>query len=68
MKYDDLTVVAKLNCMTDYLTVLFPYDTAGDWDNASIDDLEESIRCTLENEEFSIDDKGHWYFDGEEVR
>ncbi len=68
MEFDKLNIVEKVKCMLDYLTVVAPYDTEGNWDNATLDELETSIKCTLENKEFSIDDKGNWYYEGEVIR
>ena len=64
VKYDDLTTEAKVRCMDAYVFEVCSYDFNN---NATIAELEDSIRITLEESEqngFEIDGEGRWWFYG----
>lgn len=68
MKYEDLNVYGKINCLNGYIFAICPYDVSGELENAPVSDVEYSIVETLKAvPEYTIDERGNWYYEGEEV-
>lgn len=66
--FKTLTPEAREHCIDEYYNIVCPYDTAGEREGATAEDLAENIITTLECcKDLSIDEKGNWYFDGERI-
>ena len=65
-QYDSLNVVAKINCLEQFVNVvLLPFDT---YDFRSIKEVEGSIFYTLSDPQYSIDNNGNWLCEGVPMR
>lgn len=59
LEYADLNARAKIKCLDVYINVVCPYE---DYDDVvELEEVEYSIKCTLETGLFTIDSDGNWY-------
>lgn len=59
IRYDDLNVEAKLNCLTTYVYKICAYEHFDDLKN--IEFLESCVRGFWEVSEYTLDKNGNWY-------
>lgn len=58
--FDDLDRKAQENCVDQYLNVMCPYDTDGSLENATFDEIAESINYWI-GDQYWIDSEGNWW-------
>lgn len=63
--YADLSTMAKINCMSEFLNKVIPYDCE-DVNNGDIEDLETTISYWI-GEQYQIDRDGNWYDEGRKL-
>ena len=67
VKFNDLNIRAKLNCMEQFVNIIVPY---ADYDDCPNNDLEYVV-CDIEEwvgDQFYFDENGDWYDEGRMVR
>ena len=67
VKFNELDIRAKLNCMEQFIDIIVPY---ADYDDFPEEDLEYVISDIGEwvGEQFYFDTDGNWYDEGRMVR
>ena len=65
--FRELSEEAQKNCLDQYINIMCPYDTAGDLDGASFEEIAESINYWT-GDQFWFDKNGNWYDEGRMVR
>lgn len=56
--FDDLNGEAKVNCMSDYIYELCPYEH---FEHLNLTELEDCVREFWKQSEYTLDRKGNWY-------
>ena len=59
VRYDELNVEAKLNCLTTYVYKICAYEYFDDLN--SIEELEDCVREFWKLSEYTLDKNGNWY-------
>lgn len=72
VKFEDLDIRAKLNCMEQFINIIVPY---ADYDEGCLDDVGLSnLECVIIDigewigEQFWFDENGDWYDEGRKVK
>ena len=56
--FDDLSGEAKINCISDYIYELCPYEH---FEDLSLTELEDCVREFWRQSAYTLDRKGNWY-------
>ena len=56
--FDDLNGEAKVNCMSDYIYELCPYEH---FEHLNLTELEDCVREFWRQSDYTLDRKGNWY-------
>ena len=72
VKFNDLELRAKLNCMEQFVNIIVPY---ADYDEGCLDDVGlTNLECVImdidewNGDQFWFDENGDWYDEGSKVR
>ena len=56
--FDDLNGEAKVNCMSDYIYKIYPYEH---FEYLNLTELEDCVREFWRQSDYTLDRKGNWY-------
>lgn len=67
VKFEDLDLYAKLNCMDQFVNIMCPYE---DYSDLTLEEMAINIEYWLEPypDQYWIDMDGNWYDEGRMVR